>query len=100
MKKLLAIIALGAMIIGSCAALGDSPNPTATASPDAIPWETAVDILNSGRVKAVFQLHNLEVTLVLLDGTLLKTVEPSNDAVFDEVDKFGQQCRQIMLATE
>ncbi len=100
MKKLLVIFALFAMIVSGCAALGDTPNPTATSYPGEVRWETAVEILNSGKVETVVQLHNLEVTLVLIDGTSINTVEPIIDAIFEEVDKCGQPCENILLATE
>lgn len=100
MNKLLAITLLGIMIIGGCSALGNAPNPTATSNADVVPWEMAVEILNRGEVESLYQLHNLEVTFVLLDGTSIKTVEPSIDAVFYEVDKCDQPCSSIILATE
>jgi PBP1b-binding outer membrane lipoprotein LpoB len=100
MKKLLAILALGAMIISGCAALSDSPNPTVTSYPDVVSWETAVEILNRGEVETVVQRHNLEVTLVLKNGASINTVEPIIDAIFQEVDKCDQPCKNIILATE
>lgn len=100
MKKLHAILALVAMIVSGCAALGDTPNPTAASCSGEVLWETAVEILNSGEVETVVQLHNLEVTLVLKDGTSINTVEPIVDAIFEEVDKYGQPCENLILATE
>jgi len=34
------------------------------------------------------------------NGTEIHTVEPTIDAIFHEVEKCGQPCSQIMLATE
>jgi hypothetical protein len=59
-----------------------------------------VEILNTGEVEMVAQLHSLEVILTLKNGTEIRTVEPIIDAIFEEVEKCGQPCSQILLATE
>ena len=74
--------------------------PTPTSHPSEVDWETAVEILNTGKVKTIGQTHSLEVTLIMKDGTKIYTVEPSIDAIFQEVEKCGQPCSQIMLITE
>ena len=99
MKKLLIILTL-AVIISGCNRIGNNTVPTSTHYPDEVPWELAVDILNRGEVDTVVQLHNLTVTLLLKDGTEIKTIEPVIDAIFEEVDKCGQPCDNIALATE
>jgi len=71
-----------------------------TGYPAEVPWETAVEILNTGQVDSIFQTHNLDVSLVLIDGTTIKTVEPEIDAIFREVERCGRPCSNIMLATE
>jgi hypothetical protein len=48
----------------------------------------------------VAQLHSLDVTLTMKDGSQIDTVEPTIDAIFQEVEKCGQPCSQIVLATE
>ena len=63
-------------------------------------WNEAIIILNNGEVKEVFQAHNLNVTLILKDGTQINTIEPSIDNIFDEVEKCGKPCSKIILATE
>ena len=73
---------------------------TATPYPAVVSWETAVEILHSGQVETAAQLHNLQVTLYLKDGQVVETTEPSIDAIFQEVDKCGQPCSDMMLATE
>jgi inhibitor of cysteine peptidase len=65
-----------------------------------IPWAEAQELIRSGRVVQVTQLHSLEVTLDLEDGTRLVTNEPEIDAVFDVVDECGDPCADIILATE
>ena len=100
MKKLLVILTMAVMIISGCNRIGNNTVPTSTHYPDEVPWELAVEILNRGEVESIFQLHNLTVTLVLKDGAKIKTNEPVIDAVFDEINKCGQPCSSIMIATE
>ena len=73
---------------------------TPTSYPGEVDWETAVEILNTGEVESVLQLHSLDVTLTMKDGTEIHTVEPSIDAIFQEVEKCGELCSQILLVTE
>lgn len=77
-----------------------SPTPTPNPFPDQVGWNTAVDIIHSGQVEMVVQLHSLDVTLILKDGTEIHTIEPTIDAVFQEIDKCGLPCSEIILATE
>lgn len=65
-----------------------------------IPWEQAVSILYNRDVTDVGQYHNLEVTLYLKDGTSVKTIEPQIDAIFEEVEKCGRRCANLVIATE
>lgn len=74
--------------------------PTATPDPSEVDWDTAVEILNAGEVERVTQLHSLDVTLTMKDGTEIHTVEPSIDAVFQAIEECGQPCSQVVLATE
>ena len=100
MKKKLFVLAMSIMILGACSTTGKTASPTATTYPDEVPWELAVEILNSGEVESISQYHNLEVTLVLKAGTQIKTVEPSIDAVFQEIEKCGLPCSDIIKVTE
>ncbi len=86
------------LIIAAVILIGCGANPTAY--PSEVDWETAVEILNSGDVEQIYQLHNLEVGFTMKDGQEIKTIEPSIDAIFHEVDKCGTPCSNIMLATE
>lgn len=87
---------LCALLLFGCGEARIEPTPY----PGEVDWETAIEILNSGEVEMAAQLHNLTVTLTLKDGTVIRTVEPSIDAIFDEVEKCGQPCSGIALATE
>lgn len=68
--------------------------------PEEVDWETAVEILNSGNVEMVMQAHSLDITLTMQDGSQIHTVEPQIDAIFAEIEKCGEPCRQIVQATE
>ena len=72
----------------------------ATPYPADVEWETAVEILSAGDVEMVVQLHSLDITLTMKDGSEIHTVEPTIDAIFDEIEKCGEPCSQIALATE
>ena len=84
------------LLVSSCG--GTQINPTPYLAK--VDWETAVGILNSGDVEMAAQLHSLEVILTLKDGTEMRTVEPTIDAIFHKVDECGQPCSEIALATE
>lgn len=98
MKKILFIVLLVSILLTACGAGAGDSEPTPL--PDEVDWPTAITILRSGDVEQVFQLHNLTVTLVMKDGQEVKTVEPTIDAIFDEVQKCGAPCSDILLATE
>ncbi len=85
-----------ALLMSACAGSPVEPTPY----PSEVDWETAVEILNTGEVEMVAQLHSLEVILTMKNGVEIHTVEPNIDAIFQEVAKCGQPCSQIMLATE
>jgi len=97
-KRLVIVHLLILLALASSACTLDVPQPTPY--PDEVPWYIAVEILNRGEVEAVYQLHNLEVTLVLKDGLEVKTIEPGIDDIFDEIQRCGQLCAGIMMATE
>jgi hypothetical protein len=98
MKKTLWIALLVLVLLTACSPGIQQNIPTPL--PDEVDWPTAVELLNSGKVEQVFQLHDLTVTLVFKDGQQVKTVEPTIDAVFDEVQRCGIPCSSILLATE
>jgi hypothetical protein len=57
-------------------------------------------MLRGGHVTGVTQLHNLTVYLSLTNGAEVQTVEPTIDAIFEEVQACGAPCANIVLATE
>lgn len=78
----------------------DVDNEIPEAAETRIPWAEAQELIRSGQVVQLTQLHSLEVTLDLAEGTRLMTIEPEIDAVFDVVDACGEPCADIVLATE
>lgn len=95
MKKLLSLILLGLFVSAACAPAAGLP-----ADGEHISWERAVELLNSGAVTMVAQLHSGEVRLTLTNGAEVSTVGPYLDAIFDEVQKCGAPCANIVLAME
>jgi len=84
------------LLLFAAGCAGANPTPY----PSEVNWETAVEILNTGDVEMVTQLHSLDVTLTMKDGSEIHTVEPTIDAIFAEIDRCGELCSQIMMATE
>jgi hypothetical protein len=100
-RKILAqgMLALTAMsLLAGCGGMGSEIPPTPY--PDEVDWDTTVEILNTGEVEMIVQLHSLDVTLKMKDGSEIHTVEPQIDAIFNEIDKCGEPCSQIVMATE
>jgi hypothetical protein len=75
------------------------PEP-GTGQYETITWEEATNLILEGNVSQVTQLHNLTVFLTLKDGTMLETVEPAIDDVFNVIDQCGDPCSDIVIATE
>lgn len=65
-----------------------------------VSWTEAMQLIMSGEVYQVTQTHSREVTLVLKDGTTFEAIEPQMDEVFREIERCGDLCSDIVLATE
>ena len=63
-------------------------------------WEEAVALILAGRVTQVVQTHALTVILYLEDGSIMTTIEPAIDDVFDVISRCGDVCGEMILATE
>lgn len=96
LRQTLALCAV--ILLASCGPAG--AGATATPYPEEVDWETAVEILHSGNVEMVVQLHSLDVTLAMEDGSEIHTVEPTIDAIFAEIERCGDPCSDIAVATE
>jgi len=94
MKQLISLLIFACFLLTACA-------PTELPEDgSSISWAQAVDLLYRGDVTAVMQAHSLDVWLTLTNAATVKTVEPYIDAIFDEVQRCGARCANIMLATE
>ena len=103
MKKQLIIDVLFLFAVGIAACtLTAEPTlpPTGEGYPSEVEWEFAVELLYTGDVVGISQLHNLTVYLEMEDGSVVKTIEPQIDAIFHEIEKCGQLCKDIVLTTE
>lgn len=75
---------------------GGSPQAT----PVPIPWPEAEAMILNGQVRQVTQLHSREVRLRLKDGREVVTTEPTIDDVFRVIQRCGNPCSDISVATE
>ena len=94
----LAVVLLVVFFLSGCNGAATLIPPTPY--PDEVDWESAVEILNSGDVTMVVQSHSLDVALTMKDGSQIHTTEPTIDDIFTEIEKCGEPCSQIVLATE
>lgn len=78
----------------------DNELPEEPGEASRIEWGEARELILSGEVEQVVQLHSLEVRLTLKDGREFVTTEPAIDDVFDVVEECGEPCADIILATE
>ena len=90
----LLLVLLGLVLSGCGGAGGGTPQDRT------VSWREAIEILDSGEVVGAYQLHSLEVTLELKDGSLITAIEPTIDDIYREVEECGAPCRGILLATE
>ncbi len=65
-----------------------------------ISWGEALDMIYKVEVTEVSQNHNLDVFLTAKDGRVFQTKESETDLIFKEIQKCGQKCIGISIATE
>ena len=65
-----------------------------------LPWREAIEPLRGGYVRQISQSHNLEVVLMLKNGRIIKTIEPSIDEIFRKIEKCGKICKNVGIATQ
>jgi hypothetical protein len=65
-----------------------------------IPWQSAVQLIESCKPTAIKQTHNLNVGLRLADGKMVYAIEPVIDEVFRVTDRVQSKCPPIPIATE
>lgn len=93
MKKLLSFIFLSLFLLAAC-------SPALPADGAAIPWDQAVELLRSGHVTMVAELHSGDVQLTLDNGAVVHTVGPYSGAIFEEIQACGAPCAGIVQAME
>ena len=100
-QLIIGVLLVLTVILAACSSnIEPTPLPGDDGYPGEVSWEEAVELLYTGDVVGVTQLHNLTVTLEMDDGSLVKTIEPEIDAIFYEIEKCGQPCEGMWLATE
>ncbi|MCL5429283.1 MAG: hypothetical protein M1347_05720 [Chloroflexi bacterium] len=93
MKRILKFALVIIFLLAAC-------SPALPADGQTISWGHAIELLYDGRVTAVVQLHSLEVRLTLRSGVTVITAEPTIDAIFDEIQRCGAPCANIVQAME
>jgi hypothetical protein len=123
----IAVLAMAALLNGGCAR---RPTPTASPPPTAVnsplptppqspvpagvtevptvppdvpirlPWTEAEELILNGDVQRVVQTHDRDVTLYLVDGRVVQTVEPEIDDVFRVIERCGELCSEVERITE
>ncbi len=88
------LVFLLSLVLAACAPA------TATPYPSEVSWEQAIELLYSGKVATVVQAHSLDITIIMDDGSMIHTVEPSIDEIFRVIEQCGEPCRDIAQATE
>ena len=97
------LLIVGWVMLASCGSLTEpeiAKDPTALPCDVEVSWEQAIDILHTGQVESVTQLHSLKVTFILENGCRIVTVEPHIDEIFKEIDKCEDSCGVTSFATE
>ena len=96
----LAILVLLVVIFLTIKSGKEAPTAGEETGSSFLPWSEALTILKSGVVERVAQTHDLDVELLLKDGTTITTQEPAIDDIFREITACGSPCASIALVTE
>lgn len=82
---------------------GAVPYPQGEVSPDEgqqIEWGQAEAIILNGAVAQITQTHDGAVILRLYDGVVFVSQQPQVDDVFKVIERCGDPCKDILVATE
>jgi isocitrate dehydrogenase len=74
------------------------PTPTSIPVIKEITWPEAVNLIQNCKIKSIFQKRKLEVTLTDKEGTVLKTIEPKFNDIFNEINHLRSDCNDIIQA--
>ena len=79
----------------------DSELPTVPPDvPIMLPWTEVEELILNGDAQRVVQTHARVVTLYLVDGRVVQTVEPEIDDVFKVIERCGGPCSEVERITE
>jgi len=67
---------------------------------DEVSWDQAIGLIYNDEVTQVTQTHDLKVFLTLKDGRTLVTLQPVIDEVIKVIEKCGEKCKNIRIASE
>ena len=67
---------------------------------ETVEWLAIKRAIYNCEVKTAAQFHNLDVSVILKNGEILKAVEPSIDEIFIVVKEAEEKCGEIRMATE
>jgi len=93
MRKTISLALLSLTLLTAC-------SPALPTDGATIPWDQAVELLRSGQVSGVAELHSGDVQLTLDNGAIVHTIGPYSGAIFDEVQACGAPCADVVLAIE
>ncbi len=65
-----------------------------------IPWMQAVKLIEECKTKRLMQAHSLSVMMTLSDNTMVHSVEPMIDDVFQITQRSVKKCGNISIGTE
>jgi hypothetical protein len=99
MRKRFGILVLS-LLIAAASDLAYVPLTRPPSDRASLSWEGAIAVLHTGQVTRIFQTHHLEVSIWLKNGTVMITREPNIDAIFHEIQKCGEPCKNIETWTE
>jgi hypothetical protein len=99
MRKRFGTLLLSLLVVAALA-IAYFPLTKRSTDPAIVSWEEAIAVLHAGEVALIVQTHHLGVALWLKNGTVLTTKEPSIDAIFHEIQKCGEPCKNVQTATE
>lgn len=67
---------------------------------DMLEWQSVEGTIFSGMVVSVSQKHDLQVSVTLKDGRTLLSTEPAIDDIIKIIQRCGDPCKDIKVATE
>jgi len=63
-------------------------------------YEEVIQILNSGKVKSIFQFHDLRLSMILKDDRCISTKQQVVDDILQKIEECGDLCKDVIFGTE